>query len=277
MNETKRGIFQLDKDEKKTISTLFWRNMWLIVGINWVRMQGIVVAWVLQPILRKIYKDDEQYYAALKRHSMFFNTTPQMAPFILGLALSMEEENAKNPNEFDVDSINGIKVGLMGPFAGIGDSFFVGTFRIIATGISLGLCQQGNILGPVLFMIVFNIPAMLFRWYGGILGYKLGGSYIAKATESGLITSITKSAAIMGLIMIGVLSAQSVNFSFVFAPEIGGQIFNIQSYLDQILLGLIPVGCVLGFCHLLKKKVNPLLIIAAILVVSFALSFLGIA
>ena len=277
MSRTKTGIFQLEKGEKKTIRTLFWRSMWLLVGINWVRMQGIVVAWVLEPILRKIYKDDGQYYAALKRHSVFFNTTPQMAPFILGLAVSMEEENVKNPEGFDIESINGIKVGLMGPFAGIGDSFFVGTFRIIATGLSLGLCQQGSFLGPILFMLAFNIPAMAFRWFGGILGYKLGGSYIAKATQSGLIISITKSAAIMGLIMIGVLSAQSVNFSFAIEPQIGGLVLNLQGYLDQILLGLIPISCVLGCYHMLKKKVNPIYIIIGILAVSFVFSFFGIA
>jgi fructoselysine/glucoselysine PTS system EIID component len=278
MTDTKKdNILALNNEEKKTMRQLFWRHMWMLTGINWVRMQGIVVAWILQPILRKLYKDDDQYYAALKRHAVFFNTTPQMAPFILGLAISMEEENAKNPDEFDIDSINGIKVGLMGPFAGIGDSFFAGTFRIIATGISIGLSQQGNILGPILFLIAFNLPGVIFRWFGGILGYKLGGSYIAKATESGLIASITKAASIMGLIMIGVLSAQSVNFSFAFAPEIGGQVLSIQNYLDQILLGLIPVICILGCFRALKKKANPLVIIGIILVVSFVMAFFGIA
>lgn len=278
MSDTrKNGILALNKEENKTMKTLFWRHMWIMQGINWVRMQGIAVAWIMQPFLRKIYKDDDQYWAAMKRHAVFFNTTPQMVPFILGLTLSMEEENAKNSEKFDIESINGIKVGLMGPFAGIGDSFFVGTFRIIATGLALGLSQQGSFLGPVLFLVAYNIPSVVFRWFGGILGYKLGGNYIAKATQSGLIASITKSAGIMGLMMIGVMSAQSVNFNFAVSPVIGGQVLNIQGYLDQILLGLIPVFSVLGCYKLLKKGVSPLWIISGILVISFILAFFGIA
>lgn len=119
-------------------------------------------------------------------------------------------------------------------------------FRIIATGLALGLSQQGSFLGPVIFLVAYNIPEVVFRWFGGILGYKPGRNYIAKVTQSGLITSITKSAAIVGLVMIGVMSAQSVNFNFAVSPSIGEQVLNIQGYLDQILLGLIPVISVLG-------------------------------
>lgn len=271
------SIFNLNKEEKKTMKSLFWRHLWALQGINWVRMQGCVVPWIMQPILRKIYKNDEDYWAAMKRHSVFFNTTPQMMPFILGLATSMEEENAKNPEEFDPESINGVKVSLMGPFAGIGDSFFTGTFRIIATGLALGLCQAGNPLGPILFLLAFNIPSVIFRWFGGILGYKLGGKYISDAAESGLLQSITKACGIMGLMMVGVMAAQNVNFSIAAAPVIGQQALNIQSLLDQILLGLLPLGFIFGCLKLFKKKVNPIWIIVGILVFSFVCAFFGIA
>ena len=272
-----KGMFKLENEEKKTMKSLFWRHLWLLQGINWVRMQGIVVAWILQPMLRKIYKDDDMYWEAMKRHSVFFNTTPQMAPFILGLALSMEEENARDPEHFDPDSINGVKVSLMGPFAGIGDSFFTGTFRIIATGLALGLCQAGNILGPILFLLAFNIPSVIFRWFGGILGYKLGGKYISDAAESGVLQGITKACGIMGLMMVGVMAAQNVNFAIAAAPMIGQQVMNIQGLLDQILLGLLPLGFIFGCFKLFKKKVNPIWVIVGILVFSFVCAFFGIA
>ena len=274
----KSSIFSLNEEEHKTIKSLFWRHMWILQGINWARMQGCVISWILQPSLRKIYKNDDEYWAAMKRHSAFFNTTPQMAPFILGLALSMEEENAKTPEgeQFDADSINGIKVSLMGPFAGIGDSFFTGTFRIIATGLCLGLCQAGNILGPILFLIAFNIPSMAFRWFGGILGYKLGGKYISEAASSGLVGSITKACGIVGLLMVGVMAAQNVGFTIAAAPMVGGTAMNIQSLLDQICLGLLPLGFIFGCYSMLKKKVNPIWIIVAVLVFSFACAFFGV-
>lgn len=272
-----KGMLELNKEEKKRMKSLFWRHLWIMQGINWVRMQGITISWILQPVLRKIYKDDDAYWEAMKRHSVFFNTTPQMAPFILGLSLSMEEENAKDPQNFDADSINGVKVSLMGPFAGIGDSFFTGTFRIIATGLALGLCQAGNILGPILFLLAFNIPSVIFRWFGAILGYKLGGKYISDAAQSGLLKSITKTCGIMGLMMVGVMAAQNVNFAVAAAPVIGQQTLNLQSLLDQILLGLLPLGFIFGCLKLLKKKVNPIWIIVGILIFAFACAFFGIA
>lgn len=276
-DEITSSTFSLTPDQRKTMKSLFWRHMWLLEGINWARMQGQVVPWVLQPSLRKIYKDDDQYWDAMKRHSAFFNTTPQMAPFIFGLALSMEEEHAKDPEHFDAESINGVKVSLMGPFAGIGDSFFTGTFRIIATALSLGLCQAGNILGPILFLVAFNIPSVIFRWFGGILGYKMGAKYISGAAESGLMGSITKACGIVGLLMVGVMAAQNVHLTILAAPVLGGQALAIQSLLDQILLGLLPLGVIFLTFHLFKKKVNPIWVIVGILVVSFVLSFFGIA
>lgn len=271
------GMFSLNADEKKTMKSLFWRHMWNQVGINWARMEGCTIPWVLQPMLRKIYKDDDQYWDAMKRHAAFFNTTPQMVPFILGLALSMEEERAKDPEHFDAESINGVKVSLMGPFAGIGDSFFSGTFRIIATALALGLSQAGNPLGPVLFLLAYNIPSVIFRWFGGILGYKVGAKYISGAAESGMIQSITKACGIVGLLMVGVMAAQNVHIAIAAAPVIGGQALNIQALLDQMVLGLLPMCVIFLTFYLFKKKVNPIWVILGILVVSFAFAFFGIA
>lgn len=271
------GVFSLNAEQKKTMTSLFWRHQWILQGINWARMQGHVIPWILQPSLRKIYKDDDLYWDAMKRHSVFFNTTPQMAPFIFGLALSMEEERAKDPEHFDAESINGVKVSLMGPFAGIGDSFFTGTFRIIATALSLGLCQAGNPLGPVLFLIAFNIPSEIFRWFGGILGYKVGGKYISGAAESGMMQSITKACGIVGMLMVGVMAAQNVNITIAAAPVLGGQTLAIQTLLDQIVLGLIPLCVIFLTYHLLKKKVNPIWVIVGILIVSFVFAFFSIA
>lgn len=132
-------------------------------------------------MLKKIYANDpHRYLESLKRNSQFFNTNQHLAPFIMGLTLSMEKENAANPN-FDTSSINGIKVALMGPFAGVGDSFFYGVLRIIATGIAIGLASQGNPLGPLLFLLIYNIPSYLLRYYGGVMGYRLGSKYIRRS------------------------------------------------------------------------------------------------
>lgn len=269
---------KVSSDEKKLMWQLFNRSNFIMMGFNWIRMQGLAFLWAIQPMLKKIYKDDhEGYIKALKRHSQFFNIVPQGASFIAGLTLSMEEENAKNPEEFDAESINGVKVGLMGPISGIGDSFFSGTLRIIATGIGLGLAQQGNILGPILFLIIYNIPNLFIRYYGGVLGYKLGGKYVKEATESGLLSSITKAASIMGLMMVGAMSYQMVSFKTTIETTIGGQPFVLQNILDSILVGILPLSIVLICFKLVNKKVNPNLILIGILVLSFICAFFSLA
>lgn len=267
---------ELSTDEQGMLTSVFWRQNLLMIGINHTRMQGLGYAWIIKPMLKEIYQNKEDYFSALKRNSAFFNTTPQMASFILGLTLSMEKEKAVNP-EFDEESINAVKVGLMGPFAGLGDSFFAGTLRVIATGIGLGLAQAGNILGPILFLLVYNIPSYLIRYYGTKLGYMLGSKYIQEATESGLLASVTKAASIMGLIMVGAMTFQMVNFTTTFQTQLGGQVFVLQKVLDSICLGILPLSIVLICYELLRKKVNPVHILIGIVCFAFLAVITGFA
>ncbi|WP_213989236.1 PTS system mannose/fructose/sorbose family transporter subunit IID [Sodalis sp. dw_96] len=264
-----------DKDEKKMFRQLFFRQFQLLGSMNFTRMEGLSYGWALAPMLRKIYRDPHRYLDALKRNSQFFNTNQHLAPFIMGLTLSMEKENAGNP-AFDIASINGIKVALMGPFAGVGDSFFYGVLRIIATGIAIGLASQGNPLGPLLFLLVYNIPSFLIRYYGGMMGYRLGSKYIAEATQSGLLGCITKASSIMGLMMVGAMCASMVKFTTTYKTTIAGQPFVLQAILDKICVGLIPLLLVLGCLRLLNKKVSPNKVLILLIVIGFASAGIGI-
>lgn len=264
-----------DKDEKKMLRHLFFRQFQLLGSMNFTRMQGLSYGWTLAPMLKKIYPDPHRYLEALRRNSQFFNTNQHLAPFIMGLTLSMEKENATNPG-FDTSSINGIKVALMGPFAGVGDSFFYGVLRIIATGIAVGLASQGNILGPLLFLLIYNIPSYLLRYYGGVMGYKLGSKYIAEATQSGLLSCITKASSIMGLMMVGAMSASMVKFTTTFQTTIAGQPFVLQDTLDKVCVGMIPLLLVLGSLRMLNKKVSPNIVLLLLIFFGFGTTALGI-
>ena len=153
------------------------------------------------PVIKKLYPNKEDQVAAMKRHLEFFNTTPQLATLILGISAAMEESNANDP-EFDTESINSVKVSLMGPLAGIGDSFIWGTLRIIATGVGLSLANQGNILGPILFLLIFNLPAQGLRYYLMNTGYKLGSGFLAKIQQNGLMSKLTYAASVLGLMAV---------------------------------------------------------------------------
>lgn len=123
----------------------------------------------------------------------YFSTTIPMASFVMGIAGSMEKENSEK-TDFDAGSINSIKLSLMGPLAGIGDSLFWGVWRVVAAGLAIGLANAGNVLAPLIFLLAFNIPNYLCRYYGAFLGYSLGAKYIEKIYSNGMMEILTKAA-----------------------------------------------------------------------------------
>lgn len=167
----------------------------------------------------------------------------------------------------------------MGPLAGIGDSIFWGVLRVIAAGIAVSMGQSGNVLAPLVFLILFNLPSILVRYYGTFLGYKLGSQYIQKVYASGLMNILTKAASTVGLIMVGGMTAQMVTFTSKLEVSMKGEsVMNLQNMLDQIFVGIVPLGITLLCYYLLKKKnVSITVLILGVIVLSIVLSVLGIA
>lgn len=172
----------------------------------------------------------------------------------MGLVASMEKKNSEQ-KDFDASSINAVKSSLMGPLAGIGDSIFWGVLRVIAAGIAVGLGASGNVLAPIVFLLLFNIPSILVKYYGTFLGYKLGSEYIQKVYASGLMNILTKAASIVGLIMVGGMTASMVTFNSTYELTMKGEsVLNLQNMLDQIFIGIVPLGLTLLCYYLLKRK-----------------------
>lgn len=139
--------------------------------------------------------------------------------------------------------------------------------------------QSGNVLAPLVFLILFNLPSILVRYYGTFLGYKLGSQYIQKVYASGLMNILTKAASTVGLIMVGGMTAQMVTFTSKLEVSMKGEsVMNLQNMLDQIFVGIVPLGITLLCYYLLKKKnVSITVLILGVIVLSIVLSVLGIA
>lgn len=270
----------LTKEQKKLVRSVFFRSLWLMFCTSYTKQQGTTFGWVLIPYLEEIYgKETDEFYDAMSRHQDFFNTTPGMSPFIFALVITMEKERKAvldAGGTFDDSSIEAIKVALMGPFAGIGDSIYSGALRIVATGIALGFSQAGSWLGPILFALVYNIPNILIRYFGAVFGFKLGDSFIAEALESGAIKAFTKGFAALGLIMTGAMTAQYVSFKTTYVADFGGTQFNLQNVLDQIMPGLLPLGITMAAFIYLRKKNNPIRVLIVMFIASVVLTVLGI-
>lgn len=265
----------LTKDEKKLVNELFWNSFLLENCYNYERQQALGFAIGMWPMIKRCYHTKEEQGEALTRHMAIFNTTPHLVSLITGVAAVMEKEASENPN-FDKNIINNVKVGLMGPLAGIGDSFFWGTLRVIASGIGISLASQGSILGAILFLLIFNIPHIILRYYGTVFGYKSGTKLMLNAKDSGVLQMISKGATIVGLMVIGGMSASMVNMTTPYAVTIGDTAFKIQDYLDQIFPLLLPLLYTLAMFGLLKKGCKPTTILLITIAVGIVGAWLGI-
>lgn len=288
---------QLSPSDRKKV---WWRSTFLQGSWNYERMQNLGWAYALIPAIKKLYTSKEDQAAALERHLEFFNTHPYVAAPILGVTLALEEEKA-NGAEIDDAAIQGVKIGMMGPLAGIGDPVFWFTIRPILGALGASLALTGNILGPIIFFVAWNAIRMSFLWYTQELGYR-AGSEITKDMSGGILQDITKGASILGMFILAVLVERWVSIKFVFnvssvklddkayihwdklssgyrgiqeafqqvgeglsqTPE---KVTTFQQNLDSLIPGLMGLLLTFLCMWLLKKKVSPITIIIALFVV----------
>lgn len=261
---------------KKDFRKTFWRSFTLLNSFNYERMEGLGYLFSIMPELKKIYKDDpEGLKKAYHRHMEAFNMTIAPAPFVMGITVAMEEQAKADP-DFDTSSINAVKVALMGPLSGIGDTFFWGIFRIIACSIGVSFAKEGNILAPLIMLILFNTPTFLTRWYGLKIGYSRGSKLLSDLQSSGKMQLFTYCAGIVGVMAIGAMVASQINIVSPLQFTIAGQQVVIQDYLNQIMPKILPLCATIAIYAAIKKRIKITRIIATIVVVGFILGVLGI-
>lgn len=288
---------------------MFGRSYFLLSSFNYERMQNGGVAYTLIPAIKKLYTKKEDRAAALKRHLEFFNTHPFMANPIFGVTMALEEEKA-NSNDVDDAAISGVKIGMMGPLAGAGDPLFWFTLRPILLSLGASLAVSGNVLGPILFFILWNIMAAVVKWYTQEFGYRAGTS-ITDDLSGGLLQKVTRGASMMGRFVIGALIQRWVSITFTpvvsqvkqqkgtyidwdklpagvkglreaFTQYAEGRsvsatkVTTLQDNLNQLVPGLAALGLTFLCMYLLKKKVSPIIIILGIFVAAILFHVIGL-
>ena len=269
----------LSREDKKMINSICWRSLnahCSRVG-GQARQMAIGFLWQIMPALNRYYKDQpEKKKEALYRHVQFYNVSNAIYPFLAGLVASMEKENSE-VDDFDTSSIVAIKAALMGPLAGIGDSLLFSVVRVIAAGIGISFALQGSILGPILFFLIYNGCTMALRFSLGYVGFISGSSFITNMYQNGTLKILTKCAGILGLIMVGAMTASTVKFTTAISiPIPGGEAVALQSSLDTLFLGLIPLLLTFGCKKLLDKNVNINWIMVGIFVLSLMMAVVHI-
>lgn len=299
---------QLTKKDRLSVA---WRHQFLQGSWNYERMQNGGWCYSIIPAIKKLYSKEEDRAAALKRHLEFYNTHPYVSAPVMGVTLALEEERA-NGMPVDDQTVQGVKVGMMGPLAGVGDPVFWFTVRPILGALGASLALSGSIVGPLLFFVVWNLVRIAFLWYTQEFGYKVGTS-IAKDMSGGLLGKVTEGASILGMFIIGALVQRWVSISFT--PVVSQvtqskgayiewdklpkgaagikealtqynslganglnqvKVTTLQQNLDQLVPGLAALLLTLLCCYLLKKKVSPIVIIIALFVVGIVARVIGI-
>lgn len=296
----------LSKQDRLSVAL---RSTFLQGSWNYERMQNGGWAFAMIPAIKKLYTTKEEQIAALKRHLEFFNTHPYVASPVIGVTLALEEERA-NGAEVDDAAIQGVKVGMMGPLAGVGDPVFWFTARPILGALGASLAISGNILGPILFFVLWNVIRWAFMWYTQEFGYNVG-TKITEDLSGGLLQKVTKGASILGMFILGALVERWVNINFTpvvssvklsegayidwaslpqggagiqqafqqyasglaLSPE---KVTTLQDNLNSLIPGFVPLLLTLLCMWLLKKNVSPILIIIALFVVGIAGHVIGL-
>jgi len=180
----------------------------------------------------------------------------------------MEEQNSLDA-DFDDESINSVKLGLMGPLAGVFDSLFWGTFKVIAAGVGTSLAIKGNILGPVLFLLIFNVPHLLLRYNLTFIGYNAGTKFLQNLSKSGLMDKLTQGASILGLMVVGAMPATLMSITTPLTIGAAKSGVGVQGILDQIVPMVIPLGLTFLVYYFVKKNTKTTWLLLGLLVLGF--------
>lgn len=305
--QTANGRITLSKADRRAVCN---RNQYTQGSWNYERMQNGGFCYAMIPAIKKLYKNKDDQIAALHRHLEFYNTHPYLTGPVLGVVLALEEARA-NGEPVDDATIQGVKVGMMGPLAGVGDPVFWYTVRPLLGALGASLALGGSIVGPILFFVLWNVIRLAFLWYTQEAGYN-AGTDIAKDLSGGTLGRITEGAGIVGMFVIGALVERWVSISFTpvvstvqlsegayidwsnidsiassdgvgaaiqeaLSEQASGlsltdtRVTTLQSNLDSLIPGLAAVGLTLLCCYLLKKKVSPIVIILCL----FGVGILG--
>ena len=276
MNSRNEYISENSKITKKDFRSVFIRSCMLDAAWNYERQQNLMYCYMMIPILKRFYKDDpEKMASGLQRHLEFMSCTPHIVTLLGGITGAMEEENAKN-DEFETSSISAVKTSLMGPMAGIGDSFFWGTLLTIAIGIAVSFAKEGSIIGPIAFLLIINIPAFLARFYCLKFGFKYGVKFFGDLSNSTMIHNVTKSASILGLMVIGAMIATTVDISIPLKIGVSGAEQTVQSYIDQIMPCLLPAAAFGIMYWLLGKNIKTTRILVCLMVLCCLGTYIGL-
>ena len=284
VGETKAETVQentVSTEPKKKLSKKTLIKTWLWTTsteacYNYERLQALGIANLMITPIRELYQTKAEQVRELKKYMVFYNSEVfTIGPIINGITCSMEEAKANGENITEKD-INSVRTGLMGPVAGIGDTVMQGILFPILFGIGCSMALDGSYLGPIFATVVFELLIFGCGYFMFMTGYKQGKTSLLKILKNGTVDKIINAFSIVGLMVVGSMAATRVTVNTPLAVKVGQGVTKLQSVLDSLAPGLIPLGITMLVWWMLRKKVNTLVIIIAIFILGILGYYTGI-
>lgn len=253
--------------------------IWVSFGqqcYNFEIMQGLGFAHSMCPIIKRLYPDDqEKRKEALERHLTYYNTENNWGAAIAGVVAGMEEEKA-NGAEIGDSTVNSIKAALMGPLAGIGDTVTQSLVKTVLLGICCDLALKGNVLGPILFVLLMSAYTLGLSHFAYFTGYKSGKASVVKLLAGGKLAAVTEALGVLGIMVLGSLVASSINVSTPLVIALGQTSVVVQDVLNAILPKALSLVAFFACYRMVNKGMKPVKIILVLFAVGIVAGLLGL-
>ena len=269
-----RRIYDMEKKLSKKALNKSFHNWYYghLTCFSQEHMQTFGYLCAMLPLVEELYDNEDDKAKAMNTYTAFFNTEPQLGSVIVGITAGLEEARAGGQEDVDGETINGLRAGLMGPIAGIGDSLVVGTVIPILLGIAMGMSTGGSPLGALFYIVVWNLFAYFGMRFMYFKGYELGGKavdFLIGTQGEALRDAITT----LGGIVIGAVSATwvSVTTSLELVNQATGEAYVVlQDQLDAVFPGLLNTIFII-FCWFLmsKKRMSPIKVMLMLVLIAF--------
>ena len=259
---------------KQDLNRIFWNIQSMSFSYNYEKLQTIGFAHCMIPVLERLYADADKAtrIKAMKRHLEFYNSQVNTGALILGVTAALEEKTSEEEKE----AVVSVKAGLMGPFAGLGDSLLKFTWLPICGSIGAAFALQGNIIGPLLMFILFNIVNVGSKYFFIHYGYNKGVDLIEQSKNSNIIQRISNIANVVGVMVLGSLIATTVKISTPLVIAVGEQSIKVQEMFDKVIPNLLTLLFALGIFFLVKKGKHTVALIIGMMCIGVICSMLGI-
>lgn len=243
--------------------------------LSYERLMSLGFCHAMLPILKRLYPDKDDLADAMTRHMVFFNTENQFGALIPGMIASVEEERA-NGTDYSDEVINGLKIGLMGPLAGVGDTITQGLVKTILLAICVEMGLKGNVWGSIIFFVLYTAYILGVGYTMFFSGYKLGKNAFSKISDTSIIRKLTDCMGVLGMTVAGCMIANYVSIQTVATFTSGDTVIEIQALLDEIMPGILSVGTVFILYALIRKNVSVIKIMGVLVVIGILGAFVGI-